>query len=83
LLKFRADKTGVNTSTFVGQETSGAVADGLAGSFTNYNISFTFKKGTDADVTYSGKVVKGSNPLQMQLKGTNGVSLTLTKAVSN
>ena len=80
---FTADKTGVNTSNFVGQESSGAVADSLAGSFTNYNINFTFKKGTDAGVTYTGKFVKGSNPLQMQLKGTNGVSLTLTKAVSN
>ena len=76
---FNADKTGVNQSTFNGFETSDQDSNNFSGSFKNYNISFKFSSGTESGVTYSGNFVKGSSPLKMQVKGSNGVSLTLTR----
>jgi hypothetical protein len=84
---FNADKTNVNESTFTGEEEGTRTVDGqeisynddFNGHFKNYDISFTFTEGPDSLVTYSGKFVKGSNPLKMQLKGTNGKTLTITR----
>ena len=81
---FNPDKTGVNESNFTGQELDNSNNDNeFSGSFKNYDIHFKFTSGNDAGVTYTGKFVKGSDPLKMQLKGTNGVSLTITKQVQN
>jgi hypothetical protein len=75
---FDPDKTNVNQSTFTGQE-EGATDDNFNGKFKNYAVQFTFTTGNDTGVTYSGSFVKGSNPLVMKLKGSNGENLTLTQ----
>ncbi|MBE7176378.1 MAG: hypothetical protein INR69_08255 [Mucilaginibacter polytrichastri] len=76
-LFFQPEKTGVNTSAFIGLEQPAGSA--FSGTFTNYTISFTFSDGPEKGITYSGKFVKNSNPLKMEVKGTNNVSLTLTR----
>lgn len=75
---FLADKDNVNESTFLGNEQTGATNQFL-GSFKNYDIKFTFQDGPDKGVKYTGKFIKNSKPLQMKVKGSNGVELVITK----
>ena len=74
-----AETKDVNESDFTGNETdtNGDSFD-LTGHFKNYDVNFTFTAGPESGVTYTGKFVKGSAPLKMNVKGSNGVSLTLT-----
>lgn len=65
----------VNTSAFEGNEQPGTLH--FTGSFTNYDINFTFD--ADPKNKYTGKFVKDSNPLQINVTDSKGVKLTLTK----
>lgn len=67
----------VNTSSFEGNEQPGSLH--FTGSYTNYDIVFTFDSGPEKGVTYTGKFVKDANPLQMNITGTNKVNLIITK----
>lgn len=74
-----AEKKDVNESDFTGTETdSNGDSFDLTGHFKNYDVEFTFTNGPEANVKYSGRFVKGSDPLKMSVTGSNGVSLTLT-----
>lgn len=74
-----ADKKDVNESDFTGNETdSNGDSFDLTGHFKNYDVEFTFTNGPEAGVKYTGRFVKGSDPLKMNVTGSNGVSLTLT-----
>jgi len=77
---FNADKNDVSQSNFNGEEddVDGNV-NNMNGAFNNYDIHFTFTDGVENGVTYTGKFVKGSNPLKMIVKGTNNITLTITK----
>ena len=74
---FLAETEGVNKSNFTGneQDEDGNVAQ-LTGNFENYNVQFTFDV---SKVTYSGKFIKGSKPLRMELKGSDGKNLVITR----
>lgn len=74
---FLAETEGVNKSNFTGneQDEDGNVAQ-LTGNFENYNVQFTFDV---SKVSYSGKFIKGSKPLRMELKGTDGKNLVITR----
>lgn len=78
---FTADAKGrgTNKSTFTGSEQKGG-NDDLTGSYENYDVQFTFDV---SKVTYKGKFIKGSDPLRMELKGTDGESLTLIQQQVN
>lgn len=74
-----AENRDVNESDFTGTETdSNGDAFDLTGHFKNYDVEFTFTNGPEANVKYTGRFVKGSDPLKMNVTGSNGVSLTLT-----
>lgn len=75
---FLPDKNDVNESTFFGNEQTGQTNQFL-GSFKNYDINFTFQDGPDKGIKYTGKFIKNSSPLQMKVKGSNGVELIITK----
>jgi len=77
---FNADKNDVSQSNFNGEEDDkDGNVNNMNGAFNNYDIHFTFTNGAENGVTYTGKFVKGSNPLQMIVKGTNNITLTITK----
>ena len=63
-----------NESDFTGNDG----VNNLTGHYLNYDVSFTMSEGPEAGVKYSGKFIKG-DPLKMQLHGTNGVDMTLTR----
>lgn len=75
---FLPDKDKVNESTFFGNEQDGASIP-FKGSYKNYDINFTFEDGPEKGVKYTGKFIKNSKPLRMEVKGSNGVSLVITK----
>ena len=76
---FNPDTTNVNQGTFGGSEQTDSGNFIVSGKFKNYDVQFTFTNGAESGVTYSGKFVKSSTTLEMQLKGTNGKKLNLTK----
>jgi hypothetical protein len=71
--------TDVNESDFTGNEfdDDGNFAE-LKGHYKNYYVEFTFLEGPDKDQLYKGNFIKGSDPLEMTVKGTtNNVTLHL------
>jgi len=79
---FNPDKSGVNETTFSGSEQNGTTED-LTGKFKNYDVEFTFINGDEEGVKYTGKFIKGSNPLRLEVKGTNNVNLVIIQDLSN
>ena len=77
---FTADNPGTNKSTFTGSEQDGENNTVLTGNYENYTVQFTFDV---SKVTYTGKFIKGSSPLRMELKGSDGKSLTITQQLVN
>ena len=74
---FNPEKQEVNESTFLGSEQGDKGTSEFNGKFKNYDIEFTFSEGEDAEIRYSGKFIKGSNPLRIEVTGTNNVKLVL------
>jgi hypothetical protein len=68
---FLPEQDNVSESNFNGNEVANddGVAQPFTGHFKNYDISFKFEDGPRKGETYSGKLIKGSNPLRMELKG--------------
>lgn len=80
---FNPEKRDVNESTFTGSEQGEGFNDEFSGKFKNYYIEFTFSGGKDANVKYVGKFIKGSNPLRIEVQGTNNVKLVLIQRLNN
>ena len=84
---FNPSNTKVNESDFLGSEqTTIADVNGEtffehSGHFKNYDINFTFTTGEDKGVKYSGKFIKGSNPLRIEVTGTNGKKIVITQVL--
>lgn len=76
---FLPDSTNVRSSTFNGNENRDANQDQFVGNFKDYDIEFTFTSGPDKDVKYKGKFIKGSSPLKISAKGTNGETLEILR----
>jgi hypothetical protein len=78
---FNPERTGVNESAFDGFEQDTITFENLefTGKFKNYDIEFTFTSGPDSAIKYTGKFLKGSNPLKMRVTGTNNVTLEITQ----
>ena len=74
---FNPENTGVSESNFIGSEqTANADENGetffeFTGRFKNYDIEFTFTNGTEKGIKYTGHFIKGSNPLRIEVTGTN------------
>ncbi len=73
--QFVPNASNVPSGTLTGDE------DGIpfTGSFNSYKVEFTFTSGAENGVKYSGKIIKDSDPVKMELTGTNNVQLTLVK----
>lgn len=70
-------KTNVNESDFTGSEQTEDDSFKLAGHFKNYDINFTFSEGPETGVKYTGKFIKGSNPLRIEVSGTNNKKIKI------
>ena len=74
---FNPAKTNVNESDFTGSEQGSNESFELSGHFKNYDITFTFSEGPEDGVKYTGKFIKGSNPLTIKVTGTNGEKIEI------
>lgn len=77
---FNPDERDVNESNFTGSEQS-TIIDEFSGHFKNYDITFTFTEGDEKEVKYTGKFIKGSNPLRIEVTGTNGKKIKITQVL--
>jgi uncharacterized protein YxeA len=70
-----------NEATFTGSEQNPGTGDvfQLTGKYKNYDVEFTFTEGSETGVTYTGKFIKNSNPLRMELKAPGNKKLTITQ----
>lgn len=77
---FLPAQTNTNKSTFTGNENppGGAPQVQFSGSFENENIEFTYTSGAQTGKKYSGKFIRDSNPLRMELK-SGAVTLILER----
>jgi hypothetical protein len=77
---FNPDERDVNESDFTGSEQNGNNFE-FSGHFKNYDITFTFNEGNEIGVKYTGKFIKGSNPLRIKVTGTNGETIEITQVL--
>ena len=70
-----------NESTFTGNEQNPDTGDvfQLTGKYKNYDVEFTFTEGPEKGITYTGKFIKNSNPLRMEMKAPGNVKVTITQ----
>jgi hypothetical protein len=84
---FNPDERDVNESDFTGSEqtdvedVNGDDFFELSGHFKNYDITFTINGGLEQGVKYTGKFIKGSNPLRIEVTGTNGKKIKITQVL--
>jgi hypothetical protein len=70
-----------NEATFTGSEQNPGTGDvfQLTGKYKNYDVEFTFTEGPETGVTYTGKFIKNSNPLRMEMKAPGNIKVTITQ----
>ncbi|MDB5126982.1 hypothetical protein [Mucilaginibacter sp.] len=78
---FTSDNPDKNESTFFGNEQDPGTGDTfqLTGKYKNYDVEFTFTEGPETGVTYTGKFIKNSNPLRMEMKAPGNKKVTITQ----
>ncbi|MXV49635.1 hypothetical protein GS399_01520 [Pedobacter sp. HMF7647] len=78
---FTVANEGKNESDFSGNEVDdGGSVRSFEGHYKNYDVNFTFTSGPEETVKYTGKFIKDANPQRMEVTGTNGVKLKITRS---
>lgn len=80
---FNPENTDVNESNFIGSEQTSSDNFEFTGFFKNYDIEFTFTEGAEQGVKYTGRFIKGSNPLRIEVNGTNKNKIKITQVLLN